>query len=136
MKIDGSCHCGNIKFTAEIDPEKVRICHCTDCQTLTGTAYRVGVTSLKGSFRLTSGTPKVYVKTTADSGIPREQGFCGDCGTPLYSTTVGDGPKVYGLRVGAIRQRAELKPRQQQWCRSAQAWTQDLRGVPQVAKQG
>ena len=33
MKIDGGCHCGVITFEGEIDPEKVGICHCADCQT-------------------------------------------------------------------------------------------------------
>jgi hypothetical protein len=36
MKIDGRCHCGYITYEAEIDPEKVMICHCADCQTLSG----------------------------------------------------------------------------------------------------
>jgi len=39
MKIDGGCHCGYITYTAEIDPDKVGICHCTDCQTLSGSAF-------------------------------------------------------------------------------------------------
>jgi hypothetical protein len=43
MIIDGACHCGLIKYEAEIDPEKVRVCHCTDCQSLTGSAFRVVV---------------------------------------------------------------------------------------------
>jgi hypothetical protein len=34
MKIDGRCHCGYITYEAEIEPEKVMICHCADCQTL------------------------------------------------------------------------------------------------------
>ena len=34
MRIHGRCHCGFIAYEAEIDPEKVMICHCTDCQTL------------------------------------------------------------------------------------------------------
>lgn len=40
MKIDGACHCGDIRFEAEVDPGKVLICHCSDCQTLSGSAYR------------------------------------------------------------------------------------------------
>jgi len=40
MKIDGRCHCGLITYEKEIDPEKVMICHGTDCQTLTGSAFR------------------------------------------------------------------------------------------------
>ena len=134
MKVDGRCHCGSVTFTAEIDPEKVRICHCTDCQNSTGTAYRVNVPAIKGTFRMTGGPVKQYVKTTADSGTKRVQGFCPQCGTPIYSSP-DHNTEVVGLRVGAIRQRAELKPKLQQWCRSRLEWTQDLHGLPQHAKQ-
>ena len=48
MNIDGSCHCGFITFRAEADPEKTRVCHCTDCQALTGTAFRTVVGALAG----------------------------------------------------------------------------------------
>ena len=43
MKITGACHCGAITIEGEADPEKVGICHCTDCQTGTGSAFRVSV---------------------------------------------------------------------------------------------
>ena len=43
MKIEGGCHCGNITYRAEVDPNTVGICHCTDCQTLTGSAYRANI---------------------------------------------------------------------------------------------
>jgi hypothetical protein len=36
MKIDGGCHCGTVTYRADIDPGQVSVCHCTDCQTLTG----------------------------------------------------------------------------------------------------
>jgi hypothetical protein len=36
MKIEGSCHCGKISYEAEINPEYVVICHCTDSQTISG----------------------------------------------------------------------------------------------------
>jgi hypothetical protein len=39
MKIDGGCHCGYITYEAEADPEKTTICHCTDCQRLSGSAF-------------------------------------------------------------------------------------------------
>ncbi len=67
MKVDGRCHCGRITFEAEIDPAKVLICHCTDCQTLAGSAFRTVVRVPPDAFRLLSGQPKVYVKQ-ADSG--------------------------------------------------------------------
>lgn len=133
MKIEGGCHCGNVTYVAEIDPDKVRICHCTDCQTLTGSAFRINVPAAKGAFDLRGGPLKTYVKT-AESGSKRVQAFCPECGTPIYSAALND-PQFYMLRVGTARQRAELRPKVQQWCRSALEWTMDLRSVPQIAKQ-
>ena len=43
MQVHGSCHCGAIEFEAAVDPTRVTICHCTACQNLTGSAYRVTV---------------------------------------------------------------------------------------------
>ena len=73
MRIDGSCACGAIKIEGEADPENVSICHCTDCQTGTGSAFRVSVLVRGTSFKMT-GTPKDYLKLTADSGTPRDPG--------------------------------------------------------------
>ncbi len=42
MKITGECHCGAVAYEAEIDPVKVGICHCADCQALSASAYRNG----------------------------------------------------------------------------------------------
>jgi hypothetical protein len=112
MKIDGRCHCGTIRYEAEVDPAKVVICHCRDCQTLSGSAFRTVVPTNEGTFRLLSGAPKVYVKT-GDSGNRREPTFCPDCGTPIYSATVGTDARIVGLRVGTLCQRDQLIPNDQ-----------------------
>jgi hypothetical protein len=82
MRIDGSCHCGHVRYEATVDPQKVTICHCTDCQVLTATAFRVTVPVPESQFRLTAAEPKVYVKT-AESGAQRAQAFCSECGSPI-----------------------------------------------------
>ncbi len=134
MHIDGGCHCGNITYEAEIDPEAVSICHCTDCQHLTGTAYRVTARVRKADFKLHGGKPKIYVKT-AESGRHRAQAFCPECGTPLYATTVDADPHIFGLRVGTARQRALLLPKQQGWCRSALPWVMHIDTLPKTPTQ-
>ena len=133
MKVQGGCHCGKITYEAEIDPEKVSICNCTDCQTTSGSAYRTNVPCEKGTFQLKTGEPRIYVKT-AESGNKRAQGFCPDCGTSLFSTTETN-RQIYALRVGTIAQRAQLRPRSQGWCRSAQPWVMDISALPQYPKQ-
>ena len=130
MKLHGSCHCGYITFEAEADPDKASICHCTDCQTSTGSAFRTNVPVPGPDFRMLSGEPTIYVKTTADSGNPRAQAFCPTCGSPIYSTTPGDGPKqAYMVRIGVLREREQLVPKVQNWSRSARAWLSEIPGI-------
>jgi hypothetical protein len=131
MHIDGGCHCGNISYEADIDPEQVIMCHCTDCQALSGTAFRTVVFVSESKFNLRKGTLKIYVKT-ADSGNKREQSFCTECGTQIYSTSVEGEDRLLGLRVGTARQRAQLRPKKQYWCRSALDWVADLGAIEKV----
>jgi hypothetical protein len=128
LKVHGRCHCGDIRFEAKVDPSRVTICHCTDCQVLTGTGWRASVPAEASAFVLQAGVPREYVKT-ADSGRKRVHGFCGTCGTPIYSTTPGI-PERYGLRVGCLDERAELAPQRQIWCRSALPWSQRVDTLP------
>lgn len=132
MHITGSCHCGAITYEAEVDPDTVSVCHCTDCQTFSGSAFRTSVPAKKDAFKLLSGQPKIYVKT-ADSGNKRAQAFCAECGTHLYATTP-DNQQVFGLRTGTSRQRAQLLPKKQIWCQSAQGWALEMKSIAQFAR--
>ena len=132
MHIDGQCHCGFVTYEAEIDPENVSICHCTDCQRLTGSPYRVTVSVPREAVRLTKNPPKLYTKT-AENGRKRLQYFCPECGSPLFTAGTDKDAEVWGIRWGSINQRAGLKPKSQIWCDSALDWfgeTQALPGVP------
>jgi hypothetical protein len=125
MKIDGACHCEKITYEAEVNLDEVEICHCTDCQTLSGSAFRIVVPVTEQAFRLLTGTPKIYTKL-AESGAERWQVFCPDCGTQIYATAAKTEPKLYGIRVGTIRQRHQLAPKRQYWCRPAMSWVQNI----------
>lgn len=134
MKINGGCHCGQVTFQAEIEADQVEICHCTDCQTLSGSAYRTVASANEGSFKLLTGELKRYEKT-GDNGSIRVQSFCPECGTPILSSPPEGISGFVGIRVGAIAQRNQLIPTHQIWFRSAQNWTQDLSGMAKTAKQ-
>lgn len=127
MKIDGGCRCSAVRYEAKADPAKVAICHCTDCQVMTGSAFVVFVPVAEEDFRLVSGEPRVYLKQ-AESGNMRELVFCPDCSSLIYSTSAGKGPRRFALRAGTARQRDALPPKAQIWWRSAQPWVKDLIG--------
>ncbi len=131
MKIDGRCHCGAITFDAEVDAPELRICHCTDCQTLTGSAFRANVSVPAARFAL-RGNVSSYVKT-AESGSRRRHAFCPTCGTPIYACAETT-PESYSLRIGTITQRASFKPTRQIWMRSALPWARTITDAPSTDK--
>lgn len=127
MHIHGACHCGQITFVAEVNPASVMVCHCTDCQVLSGAPFRAVVPAAMDVFSL-KGPTKSYIKV-AQSGHRRAQVFCPDCGTPIYAAAA-ENPSLAMIRLGCVAQRAALKPRFQVWCHSAMPWLSELGTVP------
>ena len=84
ISVNGECHCGNISISAIVDKNKVRVCHCTDCQKMSGAPLRAVAIAPAESITI-NGTPKEYIKI-GDSGNKRIQAFCENCGTQLFAT--------------------------------------------------
>jgi hypothetical protein len=102
---------------------------------LTGTAFRTNIASLPGTFRMTRGTAKIYIKT-ADSGNKRAHEFCPEMRHADLCHSPEPNPSTYGLRVGGIDQRAQFAPPSRQaWCRSALSWSMDLRRMEKADRQ-
>jgi hypothetical protein len=132
MKVEGQCHCGRIAFAAEVEPDRVGICHCSDCQQLSGSPYRIVAPADAAYFSLLRGEPRIYIKT-ADSGGKWAIAFCSDCGAPIYAASA-ENPTSYSLRTGTLKQRALLPPKVQIWCESALPWAM-VSGVEKLARQ-
>lgn len=127
MQIEGACHCGRISFTAEIDPSRVTVCHCTDCQVLSGAPFRAFVPAAVETFVL-RGEPRRYIKV-AESGNRRVQAFCPDCGTQLFATSP-EGATHVNIRMGCVKQRASLAPTSAVWQRSSLSWIGGVQALP------
>jgi hypothetical protein len=127
MQIDGACHCGAVKFTAQIDPGRVMVCHCADCQALSGAPFRAVVAASIETLSV-RGPTRSYIKV-AQSGNRRAQVFCPECATPLWATAP-ENPTSVVIRLGCVRQRAQLKPAAQIWQRSAVPWLSELASIP------
>lgn len=128
MKVQGRCHCGEITYEADVEPGSVNVCHCRDCQTLTGSAFRANIAAPAERFRLLTGKPREYVKV-ADSGARRIHAFCATCGAPVYSCAT-EKPKTYSLRLGALSERAALgRPAREIWTRRRLSWMPKLQGA-------
>ena len=42
-KLDGRCLCGAVTSSSEADSAFIGMCHCTDCQRVTGSAFAIEV---------------------------------------------------------------------------------------------
>ena len=127
MHIDGACHCGAVSFTAEVGAGRVMVCHCTDCQVLSGAPFRAVVAAPFETLAV-QGQTRSYVKV-AQSGNRRAQVFCPECGTPLWATAP-ENPTSVIIRLGCVRQRAQFQPAVQIWQHSALEWVSKLSSIP------
>ena len=133
MKVHGRCHCGEITYEAEVEAGTVTVCHCLDCQRLTGSVFRANIRAPAASFRM-SGEPRRYVKV-ADSGARRVHAFCGTCGGPVYACDEHN-PQWYSLRVGALDERDIVgRPARQIWTKRRLPWIPQVDGVPEFEGQ-
>jgi hypothetical protein len=134
MKVEGRCHCGAITYEAEVEPGTATICHCLDCQMLSGSAFRANIPAPADRFRILTGKPRQYVKV-GDSGTRRVHAFCETCGSPVYSCAT-EKPPTFTLRLGALSQTQALgRPARQIWTKRRLPWIPALEGVPEIEGQ-
>jgi hypothetical protein len=125
MQVEGACLCGKVRYVAKVDPDRVFLCHCTDCQIHSGCMMSWSVPVLGPTFMLVQGELKLFTKV-AESGRRRTLGFCPDCGTRILAQPHGTDQGTINLRVGALEQRDQLRPKLHIWMKSAQGWLDEL----------
>jgi hypothetical protein len=125
MRTEGSCFCGKIAFDVTIDPAAVAICHCTDCQVLGGSAFRLTCVVKPEDLVFRSDDYTVFEKS-ADSGKVRRQLFCPVCGTSICSLPASGEDGFVSLRAPTLKVRDQLVPRAQVWCRSRASWLPEI----------
>src|SRR6266849_4427599 len=84
----GGCLCGAIRYRVADEPLTLYVCHCTDCQRRTGSAFALSMVVLNSALELLQGEPRAYAVTLSD-GRQKHGKFCGECGTRLW----GEPPK-------------------------------------------
>lgn len=55
--IEGSCRCGQVRFTASKPPLLTMACHCRGCQQMTSSAFSLSAAIPAEAFEVTTGEP-------------------------------------------------------------------------------
>ncbi len=101
MKRTGSCQCGAVRYECSRDAEDIYVCHCTNCQKQSASAYGISFVVPADGFRITAGTPELF-RWTSDAGNPRKGGFCRRCGTRLWHQRDVDDIETLNVRGGSL----------------------------------
>jgi hypothetical protein len=116
----GGCLCGAVRYEVSAEPVAFMLCHCRDCQYISGGEPAAVVVVPKPAFRLAKGQVKSYA-VKGDSGKEVARQFCGECGTPLFSALEGN-PQLWAIKAGSLDDPSWLKPTAFLWKSSAQPW--------------
>ncbi len=117
--IEGGCLCGSVRYSADVEPTFVGVCHCDDCQRFTGSAFAT-VIGVPSSALKVSGVLKTYSKR-GDTGKAIHRRFCPECGSGLMDEADAL-PGVAMVNAGTLDDRSWVTPQSEIYCDSAQPW--------------
>ncbi len=127
LPITGSCQCGNVTYRATEAPVTCIVCHCTDCQKFSASAYGTTMVFRADALRI-EGELKTWERI-ADSGNRNIAHFCPHCGNRIYHAD-SETPTLIRLKAGTIDSGKIPVPRMHVWVSRKQPWVTIPEGVP------
>lgn len=84
--VTGSCLCGSVQYTCTGNDRGAVLCHCRNCQKITGSAFAYNYRILKAKLTFTKGEEKIkeYADSATKTGNTLLRHFCAECGCPIY----------------------------------------------------
>lgn len=129
MALEGGCACGEVRYRLTSAPMFVNCCHCTSCQTETGSAFVINAMIEADRVSLLRGAPEA-VLTPSESGSGQTVWRCPICQVALWSNYAGAGPGVHFVRVGTLDDSAACPPDAHIFTRSKLPWVILPEGAP------
>lgn len=120
LPLCGGCQCGHLRYEVRAEPLSVYVCHCTECQRQSGSAFGMSVIVPRPALVFTSGEPRRWSRTT-ERGNVLDGDFCATCGTRVaHYPRINE--RVAILKPGTLDDTQWLIPVGHIWTRSAQPW--------------
>ena len=114
----GRCLCGAVRFEISAPFVEASYCHCTRCQSRTGTAASANGRAAPGSFRVVTG--EEHLRAWEPEGGAAKL-FCSQCGSAVFSRTSTD-PPIIGVRLGGVDGDPGIRPQWHQYVAYAAPW--------------
>jgi hypothetical protein len=130
--MDGGCQCARVRYRIEGKPLAVVVCHCTECQRQSGSAFGMSMAVPRDAFRLLSGELRAF-DVSCDSGRIKTCTFCPTCGTRIYHQVSRE---VLSIKPGTLDDTSGLDPDTHFWTKRKQPWVPIPDGVRCVEDDG
>ncbi|MDE2446075.1 MAG: GFA family protein [Alphaproteobacteria bacterium] len=113
-RVTGGCVCGDVRFEATGKPDRVGICHCTDCRKHHGAPFHASAIY-----------PETAVKVTGETRHYAGRFFCPRCGSKVFART-GDEVEV---SLGSLDAPDQFKPTYELWTIRREKWLSEFEGM-------
>jgi hypothetical protein len=124
---DGGCQCGAVRYRVSAEPLRLSMCHCTQCQHQSGSAFGMSLIVADTAFELLQGSLKTWTRSS-DSGRMVACSFCPECGTRIHHKA--DSYKGYtNVKPGTLDDTSWLEPTISIWMSSKQPWVVVPEGI-------
>jgi hypothetical protein len=130
---EGGCACGAVRYRLLEDPLELHVCHCTNCQSVSGSAFVMCMPVHTRSLERLKGDPEAAAFQTPD-GLAKRDRRCPNCGSCVWGE-IDRVPEVLALQAGTLDDTKWLKPIAHIWTSSAQPWVEIPTDVLRYEKQ-
>ena len=124
----GQCQCGAVRYSLTGKAVTAFVCHCTDCQRQSGSAFGMAAWLEDAELDLQRGELKEWIRHTP-SGKQMACRFCADCGSRLFHQVLGS--RYLSVKPGSLDDPAQFQPVAHIWVGSKQPWVEIPAGVLQ-----
>jgi len=128
---EGGCACRSVRYRLKRDPMFVNCCHCTDCQTQTGSAFVINALIERSEVETLSGAPVPFM-TPTESGRGQQIWRCPECQVAVWSNYGGASDLLRFVRVGTLDEPSRLAPDIHIFNRSRLPWVRLPEGARAV----
>jgi hypothetical protein len=126
---EGGCSCGAVRYRLTDAPMFVHCCHCTSCQTETGSAFVLNALIEAVRVETLAGAPEA-VMTPSESGRGQQIWRCPDCRVALWSNYGGAADILRFVRIGTLDDPGALPPDVHIYTRSKLPWVRLPEATP------
>ncbi len=116
LPITGGCQCGAVRYRITGKPVTFYLCHCSECQRHTSSAFGESLRLKRGDLEI-EGEVKLTTRVS-EAGTLREGWFCPDCGVRIWHGSKGSA--LVNIKAGTLDDTSWLVPAGHIWVRSKQ----------------